>query len=77
MPETIYRIDESGRAIDHFYLGNSSNVAQFWLVGKTLVGANGGSSSVMYWKYPQGGAPAKTLHGFATPYGVTVSSAQK
>lgn len=70
---TVYRIDEAGHTIGHFALDRSSKVAQFSLVGKTLVGANGGSSSVMLWKYPAGGAPTETLTGFATPYGVTVS----
>jgi hypothetical protein len=54
-------------------LQDANNVDQFWVHGSTLIGPNNGSTTVMFWNYPAGGAPTKTLSGFARPYGATVS----
>ena len=57
-------------------LDKSSDVGRFWIQGATLVGPNAGSTTVMLWKYPAGGAPIKTLTGFTQPTAATVSVAK-
>ena len=55
-------------------LNDSSYMPQFWLRGRTLIGATGGSGgTVGYWKYPGGGNPTKTINGFEYAYSATVS----
>jgi hypothetical protein len=57
-------------------LGGSTDVTQFWIVKHTLIGPNGGTSpSVLWWDYPQGGSPRRTLTGFSDPVGVVESPA--
>ena len=61
-------------------LGGSSDVVGFQLLESAgspsrVIGANVGTSpSVMYWKYPKGGKPSKTLTGFYEPVSVVVAS---
>jgi DNA-binding beta-propeller fold protein YncE len=51
-------------------------VVQFWIQGNVIIGPNhGGSGSVMFWRFPAGGSPTKTLDAFSTPIGSTVSLA--
>jgi hypothetical protein len=54
-------------------LEDASGVLQFWIEGRSVIGPNSGSASVMVWKYPAGGTPVKTLTGFADPIGAVVS----
>jgi hypothetical protein len=57
-------------------LDGGTLVVQFWIQGNLIVGPNhGGSGSVMFWRYPAGGSPIKTLDAFSTPIGSTVSMA--
>ncbi|HEY1428955.1 MAG TPA: hypothetical protein VGF18_05240, partial [Candidatus Tumulicola sp.] len=62
-------------------LGGSADVAGFTLVpsagaDKRLIGANTGSTpGVMYWRYPKGGKPSKTLTGFYQPVSVVIATA--
>jgi hypothetical protein len=70
-------------------LSGVTAVIQFWLPKfgngkvnpqvKNVVGADSGGSSgigqVLYWNYPAGGTPTKTItNGLGAPFGVTVSS---
>jgi hypothetical protein len=76
---TIYQVSVSGSAgtvVGTTSLGGSSDVIQFWIQGKKVIGPNTGSSpNVMFWKYPAGSTAIKTITGFEEPVGVTVSSA--
>ncbi len=73
----IYRSGESGRVAHTVKLKNGPDVEQFWIAGSTLVGPNEESpGTVGFWHYPAGGAPFKTLKGFYTPFGATVSVAK-
>lgn len=55
-------------------LDGATLVVQFWIQGKSVIGPNhGGSGSVMFWKYPDGGSPTKVFNAFSTPIGSTVS----
>jgi hypothetical protein len=77
---TVYRFaitGSSGTKVGTTNLGGSSDVIQFWLDGKKLIGPNIGSApNVMFWKYPAGGSALKTITGFTEPVGVTVSRAR-
>ncbi|MBV9333869.1 MAG: hypothetical protein JO146_07660 [Candidatus Eremiobacteraeota bacterium] len=74
---TIYQVDVSGstaKAVGTTTLAGSSDIIQFWLYGKNIIGPNIGSSpNVMFWKYPAGGTALKTITGLAQPVGATVS----
>lgn len=73
----VYRSGETGRAAHTVKLKNDTNVEQFWIDGSTLIGPNEDSpGTVGFWHYPAGGAPFKTLKGFYTPFGATVSVAR-
>ncbi len=55
-------------------LGSSVDVIGFELYGHRVIGPNIGSApNVMYWRYPRGGKPVKTLTGFTEPVVVVVS----
>lgn len=54
-------------------LNQSNGVYQFAVSGKTVVGPNVYAASAMYWKYPAGGSPTKTLTGMVDPEGVVLS----
>lgn len=56
-------------------LDGSSYVAQFWIQGSNVVGPDANSGNVMFWNYPAGGSPTKTINGLTTPWGVTISMA--
>lgn len=77
---TVYRFSiagSSGTKVGTTKLLGSSDVIQFWLDGKKIIGPNIGSSpNVMFWKYPKGGSALKTITGFTEPVGVTVSRAR-
>jgi hypothetical protein len=77
---TVYRFSiagSSGTKVGTTALGGSSDVIQFWLDGKKLIGPNiGPSPNVMFWKYPAGGSALKTITGLTEPVGVTVSRAR-
>ena len=56
-------------------LDGSSYAVQFWVQGSNVVAPNADSANVMFWKYPAGGSPTKTITGLTTPWGVTISMA--
>lgn len=51
----------------------SSDVVQFFIHGKTVVGPNATSGQVMYWPYPGGGEQEKIISGFEVPIGTAIS----
>jgi hypothetical protein len=58
-------------------LDGATQIVQFWIQGKVIIGPNhGGSGSVMFWHYPAGGSPFRTIDAFTTPIGATVSMAK-
>jgi hypothetical protein len=60
-------------------LGSSREVLQFWIDPPNVIGPdNGGDygSAVKFWAYPAGGAPKRSLQGFDSPWGATVSKAR-
>lgn len=74
----IYQTDGAGGKVEGTTtLTDSNGVFQFWIDGKRVVGANDYSANAMYWKYPAGGDPTKTLSNFDYPFGVTISPAKK
>lgn len=52
----------------------SSQIAQFFPDGATLVGPYENSGTVGFWNYPAGGSPTKTLPFFVAPFGSAVSN---
>ncbi|HEY1654718.1 MAG TPA: hypothetical protein VGF86_06370 [Candidatus Tumulicola sp.] len=54
----------------------SSDVVQFFIKGKTVVGPNATSGQVMYWPYPGGGEQEKIISGFEVPIGTAISVAK-
>jgi hypothetical protein len=55
----------------------SSDVVQFFIEGKTVVGPNATSGQVMYWPYPAGGVQTKIISGFQVPIGTAISKPKK
>ena len=49
------------------------DVLAFWIQRPRVIGVNPADGTVRFWRYPNGGAPTKTLTGFSDPVGVTVS----
>lgn len=75
----IYQFSISGSGgteIGSTPLNGSSYAVQFWVQGSNVVGPNANSANVMFWNYPAGGSPTKTINGLTTPWGVTVSMAR-
>lgn len=81
-PETtvIYVTNGAGgRILRKIRLKGSTDVGEFILHGKTIVGANslGGSTSggnVLFFNYPAGGTAIKTIHyTFGEPIGTAIS----
>jgi hypothetical protein len=58
-------------------LSISDGVFQFFINGKTFIGPNVDSTTAMFWSYPVGGNPTKTLTGLSDPFGAVVSRAKK
>jgi hypothetical protein len=77
---TIYRFDITGSTgieVGSTHLQRGRFVTQYVIDGDTLVGANFHGSSVMFWKYPAGGAPTKIIGGLGEPFGVALSRASR
>jgi DNA-binding beta-propeller fold protein YncE len=75
----IYRFAIAGRSgteVGATQTGGSSDVVQFFIKHKTLVGPNATSGQVMFWNYPAGGTQTKILGGFEVPIGTAISSAK-
>ncbi|HEY5426298.1 MAG TPA: hypothetical protein VIJ77_07100 [Candidatus Tumulicola sp.] len=75
---TIYRFAIAGRRAmktGSVTLGSARDTCQFWIHDKTVIGPNFSGANVMYWNYPAGGSPTKTIGGLRKPFGVAVSVA--
>jgi hypothetical protein len=77
----IYRVSVSGSqatVVGSAALTGSMDLQQFFVDGKKLVGPNDSSApSVLFWKYPGGGAPTRALAGdWEEPYAAVVSVAK-
>jgi hypothetical protein len=75
-PSTVYEFSISGTAgtqVGATSLGASCDVIQFFIQGATLVAPNLCSPNVMYFDYPAGGSPTKTIGTKLHPAGVAVS----
>lgn len=57
-------------------LTSSTGIVQFWIQGANIVGPVSSDESVMFWKYPAGGNPTKTISPLGAPIGAAVSLAQ-
>ena len=69
-----YQITGSkGSRVHYTKLGTAHAVAQFWIRGSAVVGADNGYADVNVWRYPHGGPPTKRIEGLYGPFGVTVS----
>jgi hypothetical protein len=55
-------------------LGGALDVAQFAVRGKTVIAADASNENVVYYPYPQGGSPTKTLTDFYEPLGIALSN---
>ena len=54
-------------------LRGSSDVVQFFIKGKSVVGPDAGNDSVEFFRYPKGGAAYKTWTGPTEPIGAVIS----
>jgi hypothetical protein len=81
---TVYAFAVAGtraRLVHTIQLQNAVNVVQFWIDGSTLIGPDGpdgGHNDAGFWKYPDGGAPKKTIGGglLKNPSAATISLSQ-
>lgn len=70
---------DHGTKVGSTPLSSSREVLQFWIDPPNVIGPdNGGDygSAVKFWAYPAGGAPKRSLQGFDSPWGATVSKAR-
>jgi hypothetical protein len=77
-PSTVYEFTISGSTgtqVGATPLADSCDVIQFFVQGTTLVAPNDCSPNVMYFDYPAGGNPTKTIGTNLQPAGVSVSLA--
>jgi hypothetical protein len=58
-------------------LTDSDGVFQSFIDHKKIIGPNVYSANAMFWSYPGGGSPRKTLTGFTDPFGAVVSKGKK
>jgi hypothetical protein len=74
----VYQTNGAGGKVEGtMTLSDSDGIFQFFISGKTFIGPNVYSKNAMYWDYPAGGSPTKTLTGFTDPFGAVVSQAKK
>jgi hypothetical protein len=76
----IYEFSMSGSIgskVGETDLTNSCDVIKFWLQGKRVIAPNDCTPNVMYFKYPAGGDPTKTITGVSEPVAATVSQAPR
>lgn len=75
----IYEFSISGNTgteVQETDLNGSSFPIGFWIQGSTVVGPNDDSANLMFWNYPAGGSPMKTIGNLSYPWGSTVSLAR-
>jgi hypothetical protein len=61
-----------GTQVGSLALSGPSSLAQFWIEGSIVIGADWSNSQVDFWNYPDGGSEIKDLN-ISEPLGVTVS----
>jgi hypothetical protein len=54
-------------------LTGSSDVVQYCIHGKTVIGPDAGNATVEYFRYPAGGVATKKITGLAKPVAATIS----
>jgi DNA-binding beta-propeller fold protein YncE len=57
-------------------LTGSNGIVQFWIQGSNIIGPVSHDGNVMFWKYPAGGNPKKTISPLGDPIGAAVSLAK-
>ncbi len=76
----IYQLKISGSSatvVGSTTLGSSDGVFDSFIDRGTIIGPNVYSGNAMFWSYPAGGSPTKTLTGFIDPFGAAVSKGKK
>jgi hypothetical protein len=76
----IYQLHISGskaKVVGTTSLTDSDGVFQSFIDGTRVVGPNVFSANAMFWSYPAGGSPVKTLSGFVDPFGSAVSRGRR
>lgn len=74
----IYRFSirgNKGTKVGATPLTGASEVFQFWIEDKRVIGPDAIAANVGIWDYPAGGSPTKTFGGVYVPLGATVSKA--
>jgi hypothetical protein len=87
---TIYQFSISGSVattVTTMVLTGSTEVEQFWIprvdsgpkhrLGTQLIGPDQNGGNTLFWDYPSGGNPVKSISGENDPIGATVSLAKK
>ena len=79
--DVIYQFAISGsqgNKVGSTPLNGGSYVEQFWIhsLDHRVIGPSNGGASVMFWKYPAGGEPTRTITGFRYPFGSVISKAR-
>jgi hypothetical protein len=72
----VYRLSIGsgrGKTVSSTPLDGDSDIDSFWIEGRTIVGGDLIAGSLMFWHYPRGGSPTKSLLGFSDPVAMTVS----
>jgi hypothetical protein len=64
--------DFNGTQVGSLTLSGPSSLAQFWIEGSIVIGADWSDSQVGFWNYPDGGSEMKDLD-MSEPLGATVS----
>lgn len=74
----VYQTDGAGGTVEGtMTLTDSDGIFQFFINHKTFIGPNADTTTAMFWSYPAGGNPTKTLTGLTDPFGAVVSRAKK
>jgi len=76
---TIYQFSfngTQGTKMGSTSLGGATEVFQFWIDGKRVVGPDTYGADVGVWSYPAGGSPLKTIGNLYVPLGTVISKAK-
>lgn len=73
---TIYRFNiagTKGTRVGATSLGGATEIFQFYILGKRVIGPDAGVADVGVWNYPAGGPPIQKITGLYAPLGAVVS----
>jgi DNA-binding beta-propeller fold protein YncE len=74
----VYQTNGAGGKVERtMTLSDSDGIFQFFIDRKKFIGPNVDSTTAMFWRYPAGGSPTKTLSGLTDPFGAVVSRGKK